>query len=429
MSDFPFSVRERARKISRSRTQELVLCKVKSMADIEQIRTGVMPEPVTGKLEYGELSIMSEEKTSSTQELLPDVNMAEFHEAVDIVTAHLLSGYRGEQPRTTFSEIRPGYGDIESPVEAAYRVIERHGTFKFTGSDGAEKKILGINAPRMKEIKRAVANFAASGKVTVIMPFHHEAGSVGKNIRYASSLVGQHNTYGIATGSDRVSIKEAQDAGGMIFQQGRMFEALHIDWDTVRERVGIDRKNIGQGKSIVGNKGMTIYGGIGAVTLLAAYGIIPKDQIIAWHDTDIINPERDQDSSPEGYSALHTMLIPFLKETPEARVLMSIIAKNGPGRNNHPILAATNLLASLPNDSKIIKTALQLYAMSWPLSGERAFHLDVLRRMPIATGISLEVLANLYIAGLSVEENGYIANVTNPYPKIERQESPEEREF
>jgi hypothetical protein len=66
--------------------------------------------------------------------------------------------------------------------------------------------------------------------------------------------------------------------------------------------------------------------------------------------------------------------------------------------------------------------------MPWYLSGERAMHLDVLERMPIATGMAVEILANVYIAGIAAtDKNGYIASVSDPDQKLENKENTFER--
>ncbi len=47
-------------------------------------------------------------------------------------------------------------------------------------------------------------------------------------------------------------------------------------------------------------------------------------------------------------------------------------------------------------------------------------HLDVLERMPIATGMGVEILANVYIAGIAAtDEKSYIATIANPNEKFE----------
>lgn len=350
------------------------------------------------------------------------VDMRAFVEAVNTITFNRTQGGKKVNGITRVSGIRHEYGLVHSSMTPFIDSVRKHGYFKFTRykSETDEEELLGIYDPSLYHVKEAVKALAQSGKVTVIMPFHHEQGTVGGNIAYAQSLIGQHNVLGISTGDDIASTREAQASGGIVLEQNEIFEALHTDWDAIREGVGI---NDGlRGVPILGSKGLTIFGGVSGITVLAEHGRIDPDQIVAWHDTDITDPHE--------YGALPTVLIPFLRENlEEARVLMSILAKNGSGRNNEMILGEIADTVNYSSNSQLIRLALQLFSTPWPLSGERAFHLDTLRNMPIATGMGIEIMADTYVAGLSATEQGYIANVANPYPKRENKESPPEREF
>src|SRR5205807_6742800 len=81
--------------------------------------------------------------------------------------------------------IRSSYALLESPLKPDFDRVRRHGHIMFRDKEG---KGISIHDSRLKILKEQVEDFARRGQCTVIMPFHREAGSVGRNISYAKDL-------------------------------------------------------------------------------------------------------------------------------------------------------------------------------------------------------------------------------------------------
>lgn len=346
----------------------------------------------------------------------------------DPKTLHAAVKSLGTQTRNTDSLThtqkigeRPLYGEVETPNEL--QIIAQYGVYdllnKMIDKDGRYR---GIDTREMMPVREKIWELTQTEGVSVLLPFHEEQGSVGKNMKTAREWVGQNRTYGISTGKDKEAKNEAHNAGGYVLEQGEIFTAVQFNWDVLRENAGIDLKNIGTNKPLAGSKGITILAGTILATALAESGEINKKQIMVWHDTDIINPEE--------YSAIPLTLWPYAQEDPElSEVYMSMIARNGVGRNNEAVTFITNRLSNSRN-SLIKKFGNMMSSTVWPLTGERALRLDRLRDMSIASGMGLETLTNANMAGVcATEKKGHIAQVLNPMPKNEKGTSKPVREF
>ncbi len=103
-------------------------------------------------------------------------------------------------------------------------------------------------------------------------------------------------------------MKEAKENGGEISEQNAIFKKFQVDWKEISQAAGTP-------KSLKGSKGITLFAGFALAASKARNKEIAADQIVAMHDTDIVNSEE--------YAALHHLLVPFSDEKPDTKVLMS----------------------------------------------------------------------------------------------------------
>jgi hypothetical protein len=343
------------------------------------------------------------------------VNIAKLWESVEAIIQDKENPNKAVFAETVESkDVRPSYGLLESQMKPYFDIVRRHGHFMFFDKKGQNISILD---PQLADLKGQVEELAKKGKCTILMPFHKEAGSVGKNVSYAKDLLGNYhkqNILGISTGACKISWKEAKKSGGEISKQKTIFEKFQVDWKKIEEAAGIP-------ESLKGSKGMTLLAGFALAASKARNKEIAADQIVAMHDTDITNPKE--------YAALHHLLVPFSDEKPDAKVLMSTIVQTrlGDAMINDKFSGWLNK----EHSPKLTRLACHLMGMCWYLSGERAMRLDVLERMPIATGMGVEILANAYIAGMAAtDQKSYIASIAYPNVKIEnRSENPNTRVY
>ena len=355
---------------------------------------------------------------------VPFDNPRKYHESVEKLIKQRQKGIKRKEPKIIFSnEKRPVYGATTIPDTleniASFGVYDSHIKHRQNG----ETQESYIGRDQMKIIKDSALEFVSKNGVSVILPFHQEQDTIHDNMNEAIKWVGKDQVYGISSGIDSVSHKEAERSGGHVLKEATVFEAAHFDWKHLRAIAGID-DTLERDKPLKGSKGLGLLAGTINATVLAERGQIEKDQIIIWHDTDIVNSSE--------YSAVPLVLWPYTRENPQiSEVYASMIARNGAGRNNEVVTFVANRLANNKgNNEQLARFGYEVGSMIWPLTGERAMRLSRLRDMPMASGMGIETCTNAYIAGVNItEQNGHIASVLNPNPKIESTASPPVREF
>ncbi len=355
---------------------------------------------------------------------VPFNNPRQYHESVEKLIKQRQNGIKRKEPIIIFSEEkRPIYGATTIPDTlkdiASFGVYDSHIERQRIG----EKCESLIDKEIMKNIQDSALEFIGTKGVSVILPFHKEQTTILGNMNEAIKWVGKDQVFGISSGIDSVSHKEAELSGGNVLEEATIFDAVHLDWRHLRDIAGIDDTNE-RDTPLKGSKGLGLLAGNVNATVLAERGEIEKDQIIIWHDTDIVNSSE--------YSAVPLVLWPYTKENRQiSEVYASMIARNGAGRNNEVITFVANRLANnKENNEQLARFGFEVGSMVWPLAGERAMRLSRLRDMPMASGMGIETSTNAYIAGVNItERGGHIANVLNPNPKIESTASPPVREF
>lgn len=265
------------------------------------------------------------------------------------------------------------------------------------------------------------------GPAMVLLPAHYESETVEMAINNGARELGGPNTLCMVTGADKDTVAKAKAAaertGSRVIEQAQILQA--IDWRGLR--IALNIRDYPEGAEVPntpirGSKGLTVIAGIIAIEGLRELGQTQPNPIVMFHDTDVITPEI--------YGGIPLTLAPFLRNP---GLIMSMIAKDGSGRNNHPIqTAASMLMSTLTRSQQVIEMGAFLGVMMWPLTGERAFPLDVALDMPLPVSMGLEIATDLYIAGREAVYEGsvpLVAQVANPADKVENRPSTEAREY
>ncbi len=263
------------------------------------------------------------------------------------------------------------------------------------------------------------------GSAIVLLVAHQEPETGAQNVEYAVSQVGSPNVVSLVTGRDQTTVDQmratSQREHSTLVEQSAVLDA--IDWAQLRQIAGIHDYEEGEPiptTPIYGSKGLTALAGVITLEAMRRMGQTQPNPIVELHDTDITN-------APE-YGGIPMVLAPFIHDQ---NLLISMMAKNGLGRNNEPMFTAFSYLMISPNP-KVRRMAIALSRMVWPLTGERAMRLDTLVDMPFASGMGLETAIDLVVAGREAENKGdvtLIGQTLNPASKTENRPSLPGREF
>lgn len=330
--------------------------------------------------------------------------------------------------------IRPEYhGNGSEPVENL-RLALNHGGI-YNSHDGEN---INLHTDEARPVRDRAKEVLESGRVKVILPFASEAGSIGGVMRYAMGRVGKENVIAIDAETDPEAGLEAVETKGKVLKQKEVLGC--VDWGKLKE-LGILPPQFSEPAK--GAKGLTMYAGMLA---LEAQGALTPDTILAFHDTDIVNPGPQDPQAPgtEGeYSALDYLAIPYAFPPQGSSQIHGVYSlRTGAGRNNEPWTHTFNVLArsgSRMQDPIWYKYATLITTLGWPLTGERTLSGTVERngeKVPLAralgwtTKMGIETYLNLALTGIDTRsEERQIMQVANPDPKLENRESPRDREF
>jgi hypothetical protein len=244
----------------------------------------------------------------------------------------------------------------------------------------------------------------------LILPFLSEPGSalcVAQSWNKMTLDPSQHGDkqYSILPISASSCLKtetELSRSGFPIYQQNELLRA--INWqDLVRNGIipalALDPDGLPKGR-----KGRTMLAG----TLLA----LRKNPLwIMFHDSDVINPM--------DYGAIKA--IPQLLGSDKGynACMMALV---GSERHNEQWTAHTNIVAlSSMYDEPVKKLATRLGRIVWPLSGERGFSAQWLRKLPFCLGMGIETIFNVASCEKELTDNcTYIQQVLGTVSKEER---------
>jgi hypothetical protein len=274
--------------------------------------------------------------------------------------------------------------------------------------------------PELAHVAMQVEKFL-NAQVTLVLPFAKEPWTIELNYQHARQFIPAEQIFAASADRDSSSenrVSQWHPKGSMPLSQRQVLRA--INWDQVSEVCGLPRERdplTGVILPPVGTKGLTMLAG-----LLGAHanGLV-ANRYVAFHDTDIVNPD--------SYDALRLTALPLVhaQQTPS----LVLIGKSGAGRNNQGWTGTMNLIAADPDYSSCIRmVARQASCLVWPLSGERMAAGNHLLQIPWSTGMSIETNMNLMFSSISVDEGRHqIHQVLSGVKKLESGTVAEDREW
>jgi len=273
--------------------------------------------------------------------------------------------------------------------------------------DAAYLDMLTLANEGLLSIKEATEQKVYQGG-TLILPFLSEPKSSVLVAQAWKKLVDQHSAIDfsilpISASACSQTESELLNAGFPVYCQNSVLKA--IKWDKlVRDGIipitTLDIDNLPKGR-----KGRTLLAG----TLLSLRQ--NPNGWVMFHDADVLNPEE--------YGAL-AAIIGMLGNKKNNACLMALI---GPERHNEQWTAHANIVANTYGHSqRVKKIAQRLGRIVWPLSGERGFSADWVRKLPFALGMGIETILDVASCEKEFDNNNttYIQQIVGNVTKAER---------
>ena len=289
---------------------------------------------------------------------------------------------------------------------------------------------LNMTWPELKTTREMLQQVRERFKVQVWLPCHSEPGVANMNVDYAANAVHPSRVLCVNTNrTENADVRRTQCYLGRSGIQnpdvafGLQDQVLAcIDWQRASDLFHIPLTNDGHPQAQA--KGLTLL----ALALIAEARNDLKEGFVAFHDTDIINPNE--------YLALDYLTVPLWAAENgmnSSDLLAVYVARTGHGRNNQPIHSALNAIVAEPGGEErelARELAVNVSLSPWPITGERMIRADALRRLPWTNDMTIESQINVMLAGEAVARRAFTtAHVMNPHPKFECADVTVEREW
>lgn len=216
------------------------------------------------------------------------------------------------------------------------------------------------------------------------------------------SLTDQFLIFPISAASCQETEGELRKSGFTVYAQDQVLKAIRWN-DLVFDGI-IPDSALSPNELPKGRKGRTMLAG----TLLALRKNAPW---VMFHDSDVTNPNE--------YGALEA-IIRFLGSDNGLNACMMALV--GPERHNEQWTAHCNIVAlSRMYDLSVRNLATRLARLIWPLSGERGFSANWLRKLPFALGMGIETILDVACCEKELADNhNYIQQIVGSISKEER---------
>ncbi|QQS43454.1 hypothetical protein IPM65_04860 [Candidatus Roizmanbacteria bacterium] len=292
--------------------------------------------------------------------------------------------------------------------EEVAELIMRTGVYNTpVGEDGKGYNV-AIEDPEAAAIRQASLEALRTAPIEVIAPFAEEPESIQGVIGYLSSRVGMDRVHPVDAGIHAESGELARETGANVLNQQNILK--YVDLQKLMD-IGV----IPQIDKLKGSKGLTMFAGNLA---LAAQGKLGG--YVAYHDTDIVNPDE--------YAALDYLGIPFAFPVGEMNGVY--IGRTGAGRNNESLQGENMHNLSKRKSAEVRRIAHNFAPIMWPLTGERIVKGDVIANMPWPVDMNIETMIDFTLAGLNAEAGEQrLMQVANPTQKEENRVSTDPREW
>ncbi|HLD01329.1 MAG TPA: hypothetical protein VJC10_00475 [Patescibacteria group bacterium] len=393
-------------------------------------KPGSFPVPIDQRGYSAEVQAFIEARPGFLPEKYDPTQLANWIAAKQAHMTHYNGPLRAQNSaRAQGSEAHRDHYHSRTPVDVlAYEeAIARVGVFNsYNKPDGdlANARLFDADASGIVQEARELL---ANGSYFAIFPFHREPETIQRNLEYGMSRVGADNVIGVGTGNDAESMQKARETNATIIDQKEMLSC--INWDLL-----IDQGILPADYSFldVHAKGETILAGV-----LAAYAMGQlDDKILAFHDTDVKNPNPDTEilddyDQPDRYGALEHLATARLggQSIGMNDIRAVHLMRTGEGRNNESWTYEANKIAE-SSDPKVAEMGLMAAQLAWPLTGERDINGNLLKTLIYASGMGIETIFDLQVSGIDAAEGTRgVAEIANPYAKAENRLSPRDREL
>jgi hypothetical protein len=289
---------------------------------------------------------------------------------------------------------------------------------------------LNMRWPELKATREMLQQVRQRFKVQVWLPCHSEPGVANMNVDYAANAV--HPSRVLCVNTNRRENAEVRRTQRYLGHSGIQYPDVAfglqdeilacIDWRRASHLFHIPLTNDGHPQAQA--KGLTLL----ALALIAEARNGLRQGFVAFHDTDIINPDE--------YLALDYLTVPLWAAENgmnPSDLLGVYVARTGHGRNNQPIHSALNAIVAEPGGEErrlARELAVNISLAPWPITGERMIRADALRRLPWTNDMTIESQINVMLAGEAVARGAFTtAHVMNPHPKFECADVTVEREW
>lgn len=324
---------------------------------------------------------------------------------------------------------RPTYTTTPSTERArADRALAHVGVYNACNNNNSRYSI-DLLSPGSEQVHARVLEELQNGSYAALIPFAVEPNTIGPAIQYAAGRIPEDNVFTVDAGVDPSSTQAAQRAsettGVNVVNQQEVLAC--IDWRALKD-LGILPPHLLTPPK--GNKGLTIYAG-----LLALEAAGKLDKTVMLHDSDILNlgqrGNEHQGSYREFYSPLEYLVLPYVYPLSDIPANAVMALRTGQGRYNEPLIRTANSIVNGNFSEHVRALALAYATLGWPITGERAIRGNLLRAMPLPTGIfGLESHINVALSSKDVQTGHKgVMQVAIPNQKRENRPSPRDREY
>jgi len=294
---------------------------------------------------------------------------------------------------------------------------EKSNGSRFTGEKVITREVV---AP----IEDYIRTESKNDNLVYLVPFVNERDSMIEVMKYLKKIGARVITPNAATDPELIQNRATiygKRYGVDYFPQ--YAELDKINWEELSQQCGLPftaydhQTHSFQNK--IGTKGATVASAIMRIITMEQGGNIQPRANVVFHDSDIVNPDSYMGAH---YLAWATM------NNPDS--VATLIAKSGLGRNNENTMHAVVSALKKAQSEKVKNMAAEMVKLVWPHTGERRMRLDFLKNMPMALGMDIEQVFNIYAAGIvSDGKSSGITQTMNPEPKNECQVSSYSREM
>jgi hypothetical protein len=233
-------------------------------------------------------------------------------------------------------------------------------------------------------------NEILSNKGALILPFYSELESARLVAMTARRLYSdsQLAILPISAKPCEETEKELLDASFPVYRQKDLLKA--VQWDKLVKQRIIPPSTLDLQNHPTGQKGLTMLTG----TLAAlAQGM----ESICFHDTDVINPLE--------YGALEALPKLLFSHKPYDCCMMALV---GPFRHNETWTIHAGIEANDDrNHPDVRQIAKNLQRLIWPLSGERGYSTQCIRKLPFTFDMGVETIFDVAFCEHEFRENSY----------------------